>query len=162
MPTSVILDFLVGADDEGPPKVNESLTFSPRYCSQYPDFTHLFVFKRSTRIHAFKHIHTLNTSYTISTLLSWNGKEAQQDPSKVYRLLNLRCVQEHHLTTPTCNMIKSHIKVEKMISKKILEGNITSRANGKENKKDVVARRLLPRASRVTGQAFDDLTFLSG
>lgn len=37
------------------------------------------------------------------------------------------------------------------------------RADGKgKTKKDVVARRLLPRASGDTGQAFDDLTFLSG
>lgn len=47
---SVILDFLVGADGWGTPKVKEteSLTCSARYRSQYADIKHLFVLKTST------------------------------------------------------------------------------------------------------------------
>lgn len=73
--------------------------------SPYADIKHSFVLKTST--------HTC-FSNSISTLFSLNGKEAQQNPPKVYRLLTFSLiVQEKKETSHNpwhCNINKSHVK----------------------------------------------------
>lgn len=124
------------------PEVKEakSLTRLPRYWSQYADIKLLFVLKTST--HTCFQTYTHRTNDTISKLFSLNGKEAQQDLSKVYRLFTLFLRPS---LPPTCNMIQSHVKVEEVFQE---DPGATHhlQANGKENEEDVVARRRLPKA----------------
>lgn len=123
----------------------------PCSCSPYADIKHSFVLKTST--------HTC-FSNSISTLFSLNGKEAQQNPPKVYRLLTFSLIVQEIKTSHNpwhCNINKSHAK-----SGRGFEGDPEAthhlRAN-EENKMDVVARRQLPRASGGRERTLDDLTF---
>ncbi len=100
LPTRVILDFLAGADGWGAPRWKRRSLLPVWLATVHSmQILNIYLCKRQAHIHAFKqtthtHTHTHNINDTISTLFSLNGKEAQQDPSKVYRL-NIFYVQEN-------------------------------------------------------------------
>lgn len=128
---SVILDFPVGADSRGTPRWKRLLPVSPRYRSQYADNTPIYLCLGQA--HAFKHLNTRNTNYTIRHSLA--RMEAQQDPSKVYRFLFF-CVQDHRITSDV------HVTWFNLTTKRT---KIFERRFGAKTKKDAVARRLLLR-----------------